>query len=426
MESAAYRTRIVDKELDELLPQLPAISLEGPKGVGKTETASRRAATTYQLDRQAQFEVMRASPDLLTEGTPPILIDEWQRIPESWDAVRRAVDDNPAPGRFLLTGSASPSTPPTHSGAARIVSVRMRPYSLQERDLASCTVSLSELLRGEAARVSGACDLELRDYTEEIVRSGFPAIRRYSGRALRAQLDSYIQRLVDRDFPEAGYSVRRPQVLKAWLAAYAAGTATSASYETIRDAATPGLSTKPTRAALEPYRDALERMWVLDSLPAWLPSRNPIARLTRPPKHHLADPALAAVLLGVDEESLLTGVGGAVEFPRDGTLLGHLFESLVTQSVRVYAQQAEARVWHLRTKGGRREIDLIVERRDQRVVALEVKLGGTVDDSDVKHLTWLKEQLGDDLLDAVVVNTGPAAYRRPDGIAVVPAALLGA
>jgi len=110
---------------------------------------------------------------------------------------------------------------------------------------------------------------------------------------------------------------------------------------------------------------------------------------------------------------------------RDGPLAGALFESLVTLSVKVYAQAAEARVSHLRTKAGEHEVDLIVGREDQRVVALEVKLTSAVSDHDVRHLVWLREQIGDDLLDAAVVTTGPYAYRRPDGIAVIPAALLG-
>lgn len=148
-------------------------------------------------------------------------------------------------------------------------------------------------------------------------------------------------------------------------------------------------------------------------------------RLAQPPKHHLADPALAIRLLGLDVDALLGGQEGDVAFPRDGTLLGHLFESLVTLSVRVYAQAAEARVRHLRLHGGRREVDLIVERGDQRVLAMEVKLSGSVDDDDVRNLLWLREQIGADLLDAVVINTGPRAYRRRDGVAVVPAALLG-
>jgi hypothetical protein len=173
------------------------------------------------------------------------------------------------------------------------------------------------------------------------------------------------------------------------------------------------------------YRSILERLWVLEPVPAWLPSRNYIARLTHPDKHQLADPALAVTLLGMSADALLEGDTAGLDLPRDGTLLGHLFESLVTQSVRVYADAAEAEVKHLRTKNGRHEVDLIVARRDGRVIAIEVKLARTVRDQDAKHLSWLKQQIGGDLIDSIMVTAGPYAYRRPDGIAVVPAALLG-
>jgi hypothetical protein len=174
-----------------------------------------------------------------------------------------------------------------------------------------------------------------------------------------------------------------------------------------------------------PYRDVLERLWIADPVPAWLPARGHISRLSQPPKHHLADPALAARLLGLGFDSLIAGREGGPPVPRDGPLLGHLFESLVTLSVRVFAQAAEAQVRHLRTRAGDRGIDLIVERDDQRVLALEVKMGATVEARDVKHLLWLKNQIGDDLLDMVVIHVGPEAYRRRDGVGVVPAALLG-
>lgn len=137
------------------------------------------------------------------------------------------------------------------------------------------------------------------------------------------------------------------------------------------------------------------------------------------------DPALATRLLGIGTQALLKGEETGPPVPRDGTLLGHLFESLVTLSVRAYAQAAEATVGHMRTDGGQQEVDLIVERGDKRTLAIEVKLSRTVDDQDVRHLLWLQKKLGDDLLDTVVVTTGPHAYRRRDGIAVVPAALLG-
>jgi predicted AAA+ superfamily ATPase len=420
-----YLRRVVDAELDELMPALPAIVLDGPKGVGKTATARRRAASIHVLDDPAQRAIAEADPATVLSGAAPVLIDEWQRVPSVWDAVRRAVDHDPAPGRFLLTGSASPATAPTHSGAGRIVAVRMRPLSLAERGLGQPTVSLSQMLRGHGGDVSGTTNLRLKDYVNEIVCSGFPGLRGYAGRPLRAQLDGYLRRIIDTDFQEQGHIVRRPEALERWMAAYAAATASSASYETIRDAATGGQGDKPAKTATQPYREILERLWIVDPVPAWLPSRNMLNRLAQPPKHHLADPALAVRLLGLDVDALMQGSEAGPAIPRNGTLLGHLFESLVTLSVRTYAQAAEARVRHLRLHGGRREVDLIVERADQCVVAIEVKLSGKVGDEDVKNLLWLREQIGDDLLDAAVVHTGPQAYRRKDGIAVIPAALLG-
>lgn len=421
---APYRRRVVDDELDELFGGLPAITLEGPKAVGKTATALRRAATVYRLDNDAERSIAQADPSRLLEGDRPVLIDEWQRLPESFDRVRRAVDDGAAPGSFLLTGSASPTDPPTHSGAGRIVRLRMRPMTLAERGVGSPTVSLGRLLNGGQPLIEGRTDVGLQRYVDEILMSGFPGIHGLSDHLLRAQLDGYLERIVDSDFEELGREVRRPATLRRWMQAYAAATATSTSYEKIRDAATSGRGDKPTRATTQPYRDVLERLWILDPVPAWLPTHNRLKRLSLPPKHHLADPALAARLLDLDAASLLQARPAGPPIPRDGTLLGALFESLVVLCVRVYAQAAEAQVAHLRTWSGDREIDLIVER-GQRVLALEVKLGQVPEDRDVRHLHWLKKELGDDLVDAVVLTTGQAAYRRPDGIAVIPAALLG-
>lgn len=407
------------------MPSLPAIVLEGPKAVGKTATAERRAATVYALDDPAQRSVTVADPRRLLEGEPPILVDEWQFVPESWDIVRRAVDRGAPAGQFLLTGSAMPIEMPTHSGAARIVDVRMRTLTLYERGVASPTVSLSELLSGSKPEIQGHTELRLEDYVEEILASGFPGLRGLSGRALRTQLDSYLARVVDRDFPEMGRQVRNPVALRAWMTAYAAASSTTTSYEKIRDAATSGSGEKPAKTATIPYRDVLQRLWIVDPVPAWLATRNRISRLAAPPKHQLADPALAARLLGVDATMLLEAAPAGPPIQRDGTLLGALFESLVTLDVRVFAQQAESSVKHFRTWSGDHEVDLIVERPDGRVVALEVKLARTIANAAVNQLLWLRNQIGSDLLDAVVITTGGDAYRRTDGIAVVPAALLG-
>ena len=419
-----YIPRIVDHELDELIEGLPAISLEGPRGVGKTETALRRAGTIHRLDDPDQLIVIEAGRRRLVNGHPPILIDEWQRLPESWDLVRRAVDEDYAPGRFLLTGSARPTKKPTHSGAGRIVTVRMRPLSIAERLPGIPTVSLGALMSGAKPDLEGDTDITVVGYTGEILRSGFPAIRRHSGRLLRTALDGYIDRAVERDFEDLGRRVRDPGSVRRWLAAYAAATSTTASFETVRDAASAGEGNKPARSTLQPYRATLEQLWMIEGVPAWLPTRNRLRRLASGPVHQIADPALAARLLGCDEGALLQGSSTGPVIHRDGPLLGALFQSLVTLSVRTYAQQNEARVYHLRTYGDEREVDLIIERGDGKVVAIEVKLSSTVGDRDVRHLRWLAERIGSELLDAVVVTTGRYAYRRRDGIGVIPAALL--
>jgi predicted AAA+ superfamily ATPase len=420
-----YHARVVDDEFDALIGELPAIVFEGAKAVGKTETAKRRARTRWELDNPAQREVAAADPERLLQGRQPILIDEWQHVPAVWDLVRRSVDAGAPAGAYLLTGSAMPKSRGTHSGAGRIVTVRMRPLSLAERDVATPTVSLAELLGGTRPKLRGRCECDVQKYVDEIVASGFPGLRRLDGRALRTQLDGYITRIVDRDFPELGHRVRKPASLHRWMAAYAAASATAASFEKIRDAAASDQHEKPTKVTTQPYRDILERLWILDPLPAWQPTRAHLSELSHPPKHHLVDPALAARLLGVDATALIEGREAGPPIPRDGTLLGALFDSLVTQSVRVYAQAAEATVKHLRTARGDHEIDIIVERADGRIVAIEIKFAQTPDDDDVRHLHWLQKEIGDELLDAVVINTGREAYRRQDGIAVVPAALLG-
>jgi len=420
-----YTTRVLDQELDELLGALPALAIEGPKGVGKTETASRRAATVHPLDDPAQLALAEADPTRLLDDAKPILIDEWQRLPETWDLVRRAVDAGAAPESFLLTGSTSPDGTGRHSGAGRIPTIRMRPLTLAERSPASTSVSLAKLLEGGRPHLVGETPVTLEDYVDEIVASGLPGLRGISDRALRLQLDGYVERVVDRDFPELGHAVRNPAGLRRWMAAYAAATSTTTSFEKIRAAATGDEGEQLSKDAARPYRAVLERLWLLDPVPAWQPTRNNLSRLSAASKHHLADPALAARLLGATRAGLLEGAELGLPIPRDGTLLGALFESLVTLCVRVYAQRAEARTGHMRTFGGDREVDLIVEAQDKRVLAIEVKLKRTIKDEDTRNLRWLRETIGDELIDAVVVTTGEAAYRRSDGIGVVPAALLG-
>ena len=413
-----YLVRTVDAELDELIALAPAIAIDGPKGVGKTDTAQRRARTQYLLDDPAQAALLEADPMMSAAPDGTILLDEWQRSPEVWDVVRRAVDRGAPAGRFLLTGSATPvSDAGTHSGAGRILSLRMRPMAIHERGELQPSVSLADLLSGSRPAVDGATEWTAMDYFEAIEESGFPGIRAHAPRVRRAMLDAYLQRIVDRDLPEQGFSVRRPETLRRWLNAYAAASSTTTAYSRLLDATTAGDGSQPAKTTTIAYRDHLTQLWLLDPVPGWSPSRSPMTRLQQAPKHQLADPALAARTLGLSGHTLLS--------PAASHLAGPLFESLATLTVRVSAQPSEARVGHLRTGNGDHEIDLVVEGPQAQVVGMEVKMAAAVTDADVKHLLWLQAQLPDQVADLVVVTTGTRAYRRRDGVAVVPLALLG-
>ena len=306
----------------------------------------------------------------------------------------------------------------------------MRPLSLFERHLAAPTVRLSDMLAGTGDTdglpvIEGSANLALTDYVREVVASGFPGIRDLPERARQAHMRSYVERIADVEFVEQGHRVAKPASLRAWMEAYSAASATTASYNAILDAATPGDSDKPSRVTTGQYRVMLARLFLLDPVPGWVPATNALTRLAQAPKHHLVDPALAAQILGVTENSLLSAAPdrNRPQFG-DGFLLGQFFESLVALSLRVYAQHNSATVSHLRTKNGDHEIDFIVQGADRRVAALEVKLSPLVEDKDVVHLKWLRQKLGPGLADAAVITTGTDAYRRNDGIAVIPASLL--
>jgi predicted AAA+ superfamily ATPase len=419
-----YRRRVIDNDLDSLFGALAAILLDGAKGVGKTTTGRQRCVTYRRLDRSAERAAVEADPAIILGDPRPALIDEWQRVPEVWDVVRAHVDDDHTPSQFLLAGSLPGKG--THSGAGRIAALRMRPLSLPERGASSPTVSLAALLDGGRPVISGRTTMALDGYVDEIMAGGFPGLRHLSGRALQTQLDGYIDRIVDHDMPEAGYNVRRPDTVRRWLRAYAAATATTTTFEKIRDAASPGSGGQPpAKTTALGYTELLTRLRILDPLEAWRPGNGHLRRLGASPKHHLVDPALSVRLLGRTKQHLLIGDDGpAGAIPRDGTLLGGLFESLACLSVRTFAQATGGSTYHLREKDGRREIDFIVER-DARVLGIEVKLSSAIDDKDVRHLLWLADEMGEDVADLVVLTTGPEAYRRPDGVAVVPLALLG-
>jgi predicted AAA+ superfamily ATPase len=424
MESL-YRRRVIDAILDDLMAESPAIALAGPKAVGKTATCQQRAATVFRLDGPLAREAFINADRPLDTAQAPILLDEWQYVPDVWNQVRRAVDDGAEPGRFLLAGSAAPMGAAIHSGAGRILPIRMRPLSLFERGLAEPTVSLRAALADEIDEVAGSTSVGFEGYVAQIVASGFPGMRSYSPRLRNRQLDAYIDNIVNREFAEQGLAVRRPDTVRRWMRAYAAATGTTANYTQILNAATPGESEKPAAKTTIAYRDVLQSLWILDDVRPWDPTGSSITRLSQTPKHFLADPALAARLLLLDEAALTSGAAEPDFGPSYGSIAGRLFEALVALSLQTYASAADAHVSYLRTRNGDHEVDFIVQA-GQSIVAIEVKLSPTVTDSDVRHLVWLKDRLGPRLTTMIIVTTGPHAYRRVrDGVIVTPAALLG-
>ena len=248
---AEYGPRIVDSEIRELLQGTRALSIEGARGVGKTTTVTQHARTVFRLDDEHSLALLRADPGRVLAAEAPVAIDEWQLFPDIWGLVRREVDQNPLPGRFILCGSATPPNQPTHTGAGRMVTVHMKPLALAERwnspEFASPSVSLAELLTGSRPAVEGTTEAGLDDYAREICNGGLPGLRDEPPRVLRASVRSYIERALDVDFAEAGGTTRNPVLLRRWLHSYAAATGTIASIEAIRSAAT-----SPVRSGAEP------------------------------------------------------------------------------------------------------------------------------------------------------------------------------
>ena len=424
--------RMIEPYLANLMKEFPAIAIDGLKGVGKTVSTKRIAATVFELDKLKDFDQVNNLPDILLSQALPVLIDEWQRIPSVWDFVRRAVDDGAKPGTFLLTGSISSSDTNIHSGAARIIRKKMYPLSLVERGIENPSVSIADMFSASepfTVGISGKTDVGSRDYLYEISASGLPEFRKYSIESRKIAFDSYFSNILSHDFRQQGIRIRQPETLLRWLRAYAAAVSTDAGYSQILDASTAGEWNKSAAKTTIAYREALENLWLLDELMPWAEGESFFSSLKLSPKHYLADPAFAAYLLGLDEE-LMTG--GSVWPSRSerfdtqyGSIIGRLFEALVHLCLNTYTGVNNAKLFFVRTYKGDHEVDFILQK-DSKVIACEVKFSPTVGVSDGKHLRWFIDKVGSDCRDAMIINTGRIAYRRKDGIAVVPAALLGA
>jgi hypothetical protein len=419
----AYKPRLVDGALRDGLSAMGGCAIEGPRACGKTATARQMAADEILLDVDREARALaQVDPRLLLNSRErtPLLIDEWQLEPELWNAVRREIDDRGKKGQFILTGSASlPRDDARHAGSGRIAQIAMRPMTLFEQGWSSGALSLGALLAGTQVLESAHSELALLDYVHRIVIGGWPELLDATVDEARYFLESYISTLVHHDISEVSEARRDPRKVRRFLLAYAQLSAHPVPLSTViaRAADTNAEDPSPGRLAAAAYGDALRRMWIIDDVEAWNVSLRSKARLGKTEKRHLVDPSLAASLMGCGPKRLLG----------DLSTLGFLFESLVTRDVRVYANANRASVYHYREHEGHLEVDLIVERlEDGSWIGIEVKLGSNqIDEAAASLLKVSETRLGKPASALLVVTATDYAYRRQDGVYVVPLGLLG-
>lgn len=410
MARQTYLTRLVDSRLAELFAQLPALALTGPRAAGKTTTARRHAAAIVRLDREAEAAAFRADPDAALRAQPePVLLDEWQAVPTVLGAIKRAVDDDPRPGRFLLTGSVRAELEAElWPGTGRLV--RLRLYGLTVREVQRRLPSpaavpfINRLAQADIGLFGLPPDVpDLAGYVELAVRSGFPEpALRLSGVARQAWLDGYLDQLLTRD--AAGLlGLRDPARLRRYFEALALNSAGLAEHQTLYTAA--GIN----RLTAVAYDQLLTNLFVLDAVPAWTSNR--LSRLVKSAKRYLVDAALISTALGVDAAAIL----------RDGDLLGRVLDTFVLAQLRAEAEVGapRPRLYHLREREGRREIDIVAEV-GTGVVALEVKATAAPGGEDAAHLKYLRDVLGERFLAGAVLHTGPHAFVLSDRVFALP------
>lgn len=408
-----YRARLVDPMLTALIDQLPAVSVTGPRATGKTTTARRRAVTVVRLDREAEAAAFRADPDVALRGlAEPVLLDEWQEVPGVLGAVKRAVDDDPRPGRYILTGSVRIDLDAQMwPGTGRLVRLPMQGLSVREiLGRTGGPLFLDRLLVADVESLGPAGKTDLADYLDLALRGGYPEpALRLDGLARQAWLDSYVEQLITRDAPAVA-GTRDPDRLRRYLQALAINSAGVIDHKTLFDAV--GINRKTADA----YEQLLKNLLILEALPAW--ESNRLSRLIRTPKRYLVDPSIMAAVLRLDPAAVL----------RDGNLLGRVIDTFVAAQIRPELAVAESRPrwYHLRDKGGRHEVDLLIEFGGGRVAGIEIKASAAPSRNDAHHLEWLRDELGERFVSGVVLHTGPRAFQLADKVFAAPISTLWA
>ena len=403
------------------MESIGAVLIEGPKACGKTTTAEQQAGSILYMDDPADMEqnLQLAQTDIkqLLQGTTPRLIDEWQLAPQLWDAIRFEVDHRRNDGQFMLTGSAVPAdmSRVKHSGAGRFGWLTMRPMTLWESGESSGEVSLSALLNG-AAHVEGTSRLSLEQVAFASCRGGWPkAVTKKSEKAALAQIKEYFRAIVQSDVSRVDMVNRDAERAQRLMRSYARHQGAQATIGTIRADMEANEATSMSDNTIESYLGALRKIFIIEDMPAWNPNLRSKTAIRTTDTRYFVDPSVATTALGLAPKDLIN----------DLKTFGLIFETLCVRDLRVYADALDGKIYHYRDANGL-ECDAVVHLPDGSYGLVEIKLGGEkLIDEGVTNLGKLASKLDTSKMKApafsmIITAVGQKAYKRTDGIFIVP------
>ena len=425
MDKRKYRPRLIDHQIKEHLSAFGAVCIEGPKWCGKTWTSSFHSSSEIFIgDPAGNFQNRRLAelnPSMILDGKTPRLIDEWQEVPSIWDAVRYRVDQNPQKGQYLLTGSATPNHKGIlHSGAGRIARLRMRPMSLFESGDSSGKISLASLCQGNIEPVMTG-EADLKKIIECIVRGGWPASLGLPVREAALLPAQYLEAVIQDDAFRMDGVKRDTQKMNRLLRSLARNESTTVSNATLKSDVRARDDEEIDSATISSYLDIFARLFLTDNQPPFSSRIRSSVRVKQAEKRHFADPSLACALLKATPEKLLA----------DLETLGFLFEALCERDLKIYAESFGANLYHYQDYRNR-EIDAVIELSDGTWCAFEIKLGANQIDAAADSLLRIRSEIEDapggrtPAVLCVICGLSNAAYRREDGVFVVPITALKA